>query len=124
MSPIILPDNLEYFNNQIIVDVLDYYDGTKAYTFFTQSNDFFFAYFGNDTEEYEEWLFVPTNESTIERLAMNEITIRNFFELSHFCYLVNLKSSKVTSVQRKYFLEISEYIPKDDIYIGFYATKE
>lgn len=117
MTEMFLPTNPRYFDNHRVMDLLDAYDGPKIYTFYTTSNDFYFAYYVDDNGIYEEWIFTPTSESTINRLIKNEISIRSFFELSDVCYLTKLNKGQATSVQKVYFANLdADYIPENDVF--------
>lgn len=123
MTEMFLPTNPRYFDNHRVMDLLDAYDGPKIYTFYTTSNDFYFAYYVDDNGIYEEWIFTPTSESTINRLIKNEISIRSFFELSDVCYLTKLNKGQATSVQKVYFANLdADYIPENDVFLDYATT--
>jgi hypothetical protein len=123
MTDIIFPDNPKYYDNFHVIDILDYYDGPKAFTFHTTSGDFFLAYFADDDGNSEEWIYTPTSESTVSRLIKNELSIRDFFKLSHVCYFAKTKNKSVITVERKFFEDLeSRYIPDEDVFLDFSET--
>jgi hypothetical protein len=123
MTEILLPTNPRYFDNRLVLDVLDFYDGPKAYTFFASSNDFYFAYYADDNGTCEEWLFTPTSESTVNRLVKNQISIRHFFELSDISYLAKMQKGSATSVEKKYFADLkNDYVPDENVFLDCTTT--
>jgi hypothetical protein len=123
MTEILLPTNPRYFDDRRVLDVLDFYDGPKAYTFFASSNDFYFAYYADDDGTCEEWLFTPTSESTVNRLVKNDISIRHFFELSDISYLAKMKKGSATSVEKKYFADLkNDYVPDENVFLDCTTT--
>lgn len=123
MTETFLPTSPGYFDNHQLLDVLDFYDGPKIYTFYTQSKDFYLAYFADDDGSCEEWLFIPTSESTVNRLVANEISIRNFFELSDISYIAKMNKGSAINVEKKYFPDLEQnYIPEDDVFLDCIST--
>ncbi len=119
-----LLNSADYFDNIRILEIIDYYDGPKIFTFLTQSNDYFLAYFCDNSEECIWWLYVPINKYLLKKIKENKITIKSFFELSHVSYLVKKKYDG-TIVETKEYLydeimqsdELMDYIPNDDVYL-------
>jgi hypothetical protein len=113
----LFPTDPMFFEGKEIVEVLYYYDGPKAYTFYTQSDDFYLAYFGDLVDGLEEWIFIPTSEVTIHKLVEKKLSIRSVFKLAQTCYLVTI-GEKIEKIERINFedLDRAEYVPNEGLY--------
>ncbi|OFZ18512.1 MAG: hypothetical protein A2X94_00795 [Bdellovibrionales bacterium GWB1_55_8] len=117
-SGILFPNDPGYFDNPRIVDVFDYYDGPKIFSFLTKTNDFYLAYFCEQAANSSTWLYFPTNNFLLEKFTQDQVTIREFFKLSLIAYLVtvNGQNQVVGSPRRSMFEEIpEEYVPDEEV---------
>lgn len=115
----IFPEDDGYFDNIKIAEIIDYYDGAKIFTFLTQSDDYYLAYFCDDSETGTVWLNFPVNNYQLDKFLKNQVSIRDFFKLCHIAFLVERGlDDKVSRCEKCLFEQIpADYIPDEDVFL-------
>jgi hypothetical protein len=107
------------FNTQKILEVLVKYEGLKTYTFTTSAQALYLAYFCDESESDQTWLYIPTNETRLSRLIRDEESILSFVRNSSLVFQVTTDfSRKVTQVNRVYPEDVdTTLLPAEGVFL-------
>lgn len=118
------PDEAGYFDQRTVVQIFATFDTPTIYTFISRTNDLFFAYQYDEETDLQAngaststWLFIPTDQAKIKRLVQGEITLREFFRLALFGYLLTMRGGVIigSSETLKYTDFPVEYLPAEGV---------
>lgn len=114
----------KFFQDYKIVDILNYYDGPKIFTFLTKANFLFLAYYVDEAFDFrgEEFLFIPTSQESLDRLTGGKVSIKDFFREAGFLYKVTLTSTDILEIESRWFYQIEDDIPEDGIFLNYSAN--
>lgn len=106
----------EEFNHQTIEKVIKDYDGPKVYTFNTTNGAYYLAYFCDDSEDFSstKWFYFPTNNSLVEKLIFNRVTIREFMKNCLSAFIVDVTGNNISNISyTPYFNQLpADFIPQ------------
>jgi hypothetical protein len=114
----------KFFQDYKVVDILNYYDGPKIFTFLTKTNDLFLAYYVDDSDDFtgEEFLFVPTSQESLDRLTEGKLSIKGFFREAGFLYKVTMTSTEILEIENRWFYQIEDDIPEEGVFLKYSAN--
>lgn len=115
----LFPEDDGYFDDIKPVEIIESYDGPKIFTFLTQSEDYYLAWFGDDLEDGTLWMIFPVNNYLLDKLLKDRISIRDFFRLARICHLIERdRNGKMRKCESCTFNEIpDELIPDEDVFL-------
>ena len=103
-----------------IIEVLDHYDSPLVFTFINSNNDFYLAYYC-DTEidlVTKNWLYLLTNQFSVDELKSDKISIRNFIQRSKLIVQARTIRNTVDQVVAVSFDSLPEgYVPEDEVFL-------
>ncbi|MEE4356347.1 MAG: DUF6575 domain-containing protein [Desulfococcaceae bacterium] len=115
----VFPEDDGCFDNIKTLEIIESYDGPKIFTFLTQSEDYYLAWFGDDLENGTLWMVFPVNNYQLDKLLRDRISIRDFFRLARICHLIKRnRDGKVRECETRKFDEIpDDLIPDEDVFL-------
>lgn len=111
----------KFFQDYKIVDILNYYDGPKIFTFLTKANFLFLAYYVDEDFDCrgEEFLFVPTSQDSLDRLTEGKISIKDFFREAGFLFKITMTSTEILEIENRWFYQIEDDIPAEGVFLNY-----